>query len=148
MPRILTPTFSGTGCPAGGKIRYNYMGKWKCSHSYDVQLLIPDLEVLAEPGTNAKADCTITFFVDKLEPGWQVSLWDGVLDVDAEIGRGSELKMRGSAKWEGLDKGVSSKVPYLEYHDLSSLVVTDMKQWKTDSRRFELWLQPNQHPRR
>ncbi|GAB1311924.1 hypothetical protein MFIFM68171_02134 [Madurella fahalii] len=105
MPRILTPTFSGTGCPAGGKIRHNYMGKWKCSYDYDVQLLIPDLDISAEPGSNAKADCTITFFVDKLEPGWQVSLWDGVLDVDVEIGRGSELKMRGSAKWEGLDKG-------------------------------------------
>ncbi|KAK4216742.1 hypothetical protein QBC37DRAFT_370629 [Rhypophila decipiens] len=106
MPRILTPTtFSGTGCPSGGKIRHNYMGKWSCSRGYDVQLLIPDLKVAAEPGSINKADCTITFYVDKLAPGWQVSLWDGVLDVDAEMARGSELRMKGSAKWDGLAKG-------------------------------------------
>ena len=107
MPRIRTPTFSGTGCPSGGKIGNNYMGKWSCSRDYDVQLLIPDLNVAAEPGSIAKADCKITFYVDKLGAGWQLSLWDGVLDVDAEMARGSELRMKGSAKWEGLTKGVS-----------------------------------------
>ena len=107
MPRVLTPTFSGTGCPSGGKIGDNYMGKWSCSRGYDVQLLIPDLNVAAEPGSIAKADCTITFYVDKLRAGWQLSLWEGVLDVDAEMARGSELRMKGSAKWEGLTKGVS-----------------------------------------
>lgn len=107
MPRVLTPTFSGTGCPLGGKIGDNYMGKWSCSRGYDVQLLIPDLNIAAEAGSIAKGDCTISFFVDKLAPGWQLSLWDGVLDVDAEMARGSELRMKGSAKWEGLAKGVS-----------------------------------------
>ncbi|KAK5657993.1 hypothetical protein OQA88_2547 [Cercophora sp. LCS_1] len=105
MPRILTPTFSGTGCQSGGKIGHNYMGKWSCSRDYDVQLLIPGLNVAAEPGSIARADCTITFSVDKLGPGWQVSLWDGVLDVDAEMARGTELRMKGSAKWGGLIKG-------------------------------------------
>ncbi|KAK0740386.1 hypothetical protein B0T18DRAFT_393219 [Schizothecium vesticola] len=105
MPRIRTPTFSGAGCPSGGKIGNNYMGKWSCSRDHDVQLLIPDLNVAAEPGSIAKADCTITFYVDKLGAGWQLSLWEGVLDVDAEMARGSELHMKGSAKWEGLAKG-------------------------------------------
>jgi hypothetical protein len=117
MPRILTPTnFTGNGCPSGGKIRHNYVGKWSCSREYDVQLLIPDLNVSAEPGSIDKADCTITFYVDKLAPGWQLSLWDGVLDVDAEMARGSELRMRGSAKWEGL-----TKVRYLRGGDFSRL---------------------------
>ncbi|KAK0613213.1 hypothetical protein B0T14DRAFT_498759 [Immersiella caudata] len=104
MPRILRPTISGTGCPSGGKIRENYMGKWMCSRGYDVQFLIPDLDVSAAAGGIAKGDCTISFYVDKLGPGWQLSLWDGVLDVDAEIGRGSELRMKGTAKWDGLEK--------------------------------------------
>ncbi|KAK4450840.1 hypothetical protein QBC34DRAFT_447850 [Podospora aff. communis PSN243] len=131
MPRILTPTtFSGTGCPSGGKIRHNYMGKWKCSHAYDVQLLIPDLNVAAGPGNIDKADCTITFYVDKLSPGWQVSLWDGVLDVDAEIGRGSELRMKGTAKWEGLQQAQGSprsgfnptNVPTVKYNKWAATI--------------------------
>ncbi|KAM7186743.1 hypothetical protein V8F20_011254 [Naviculisporaceae sp. PSN 640] len=105
MPRISTPTFSGTGCPSGGKIGENYMGPWKCSRSYDVQLLIPDLNISAKPGSIAKGDCTITFSVDKLAPGWQLSLWDGVLDVEAEMALGTELRTKGSAKWERLAKG-------------------------------------------
>jgi len=107
MTRVLAPTFSGTGCSSGGKINHNYMGKWSCSREYDVQFLIPDLKVAAEAGSIAKGECTITFYVYKLAPGWQLSMWEGFLDVDAEIGRGSELRMKGSAKWAGLTKGAS-----------------------------------------
>ena len=131
MPRIQPPTtFSGSGCPSGGTIRHNYMGKWSCSRGYDVQLLIPDLNLSAAPGSVDKADCAITFFVDKLAPGWQLSLWDGVLDVDAEMARGSELRMKGSAEWEGLKRTVGSSrsgmnptsSPVVKYHKWAATI--------------------------
>ena len=115
MPRILKPTFSGSGCPSGGWLSYNYVGKWRCnptgepgSEAWDAQFIMPDVpELHADGGRVAKAECAITFQVEGLGQGYQVALDGAKLENEVEA-KNAEVTWNGAAGWEGGNHDVSA----------------------------------------
>jgi len=62
---------------------------------------MPEVCLRVERGQVVEADCAITFHVDELGAGYQLALDEGILDVDVELSRGSEVRFGGVASWEG-----------------------------------------------